>query len=293
MRTRICERIVKENIRESGEFMNDKLAKSFQDTVRKVGIPFRVYEASIHGRAQIGFSALTGRHWRTFLAKFPAILRASSGVLSEERANKFATLYEEFNAALTFAGKCGKEDGERVSEMTQAWTRKYLYMAPYLHLFHAHLGKSVSLLGGQDRLSGELVELANDALKKTHLRKTNRLNPSLTLRNQLRIEHHEREEAERKAQAGKRKKKSQHPSCGENTRRREKENRAQEEERRREATEALKSRYSHLSDQDLKNEIRRRTGKRTQKRGRDALLTIMCNLDDGGEINFSVGKLAF
>ena len=210
----------------------------------------------------------------------------NSGILSDERKELYATLFEEFRTTLAFAGKCRREDGPKVAEMTQAWIKRYLEMgfgmAPYLHLFHIHLPMSVALLGGQDRLSGELVELQNDSIKKTHLRKTNRKNPALTLRNQLRVEYHERIERLQRLSSDKRKSKSRHPDFGKRLREKEKENRDQEDERRREATLALRNQYCNLTDKDLKERIYRQTGRRTLKRGRDALLSILWNLENGG-----------
>ena len=102
------------------------------------------------------------------------------------------------------------------------------------------------------------MELKNDSIKKTHLRKTNRKNPLQTLQIQLRVEHHERNERLRRIQAERVRDKGPrrtNPTAGEKTRQRERENHRNEEEMRHQAILSLRSQYHHLSDKELKNEI--------------------------------------
>ena len=87
-------------------------------------------------------------------------------------------------------------------------------VTPYAHLFHLHLPMSVESNGGIDRFSGELVEACNDDVKRTHLRRTDRKNPCLTLQAQLWIELQARKSGIRKLatpDTRKRKAGQQHP----------------------------------------------------------------------------------
>ena len=196
MCNRISERVSKKTIAVSAAYTGQKLSDKFQDLARSTGVPFLIYEASFRGKLEVKFSSLTGRNWRRLINQIGPKIRESTGVLPENVKMQFAELYESFDAILTFAGKCAPEDADELARQTRAWTKLFLKlgleMAPYVHDFHIHLPMSVKLFGGQDRLSGELVEKKNDCLKKTHLRKTNRKDPQMTLRTQLRIEHHER-----------------------------------------------------------------------------------------------------
>ena len=206
---------------------------------------------------------------------------------------KFAQLYEDFDAALSFAGTCNPEDADEVARRTRAWVKLFLelglQMAPYVHDFHLHLPMSVKLFGGQDRLSGELVEKKNDSLKRTHLQKTNRKDPQMTLRTQLRIEWHERAKQLKEFEEGKkRKSRTQHPSVAEGNRQREKERRGREDTERRQFSDD-QSPYSELSILQLKELIQTKTGKRTQKRTREALLDILRSVEHVGQ-NPSSGK---
>ena len=119
-------------------------------------------------------------------------IRSSSGVVADDDREPIATLFEGFVEILDLAGKCQRTAASEVATKTQAWIATYISLGwkitPYVHILHVHLPMSVMLHGGQDRFSGELVELKNDALKKTHLRRTNRRNPKLTLQTQLRLE---------------------------------------------------------------------------------------------------------
>ena len=84
MRLRISERMVNEAIKESATFTGDKLSQGFQAVIRQTGVPFRIYETSIRGRAQVCFSSLTGRHWRKLLNGISSALRLSSGDMEIE-----------------------------------------------------------------------------------------------------------------------------------------------------------------------------------------------------------------
>ena len=139
---------------------------------------------------------------------------------------------------------------------------------------------SVKLLGPQDRLNGQLVENKNDSVKTTHLQRTNRKDPAMTLRSQLRIEYHQmKEEEERAANPKKRKARQQHPSVGEGNSAREKERRRVEDAERQRLTEAQRP-YADLSIPELKELIRGKTGKKSQKRTRDALLDVLWRLNN-------------
>ena len=104
MRTRIGERITDEAVDECARHTKDKFAGAFQTLVRLTGVPFEISEKQKHGKAEIGYSSLTGRHWRTVLKKIGPIIRSSTGVFSDEKRNQFADLYESFNDILEFAG---------------------------------------------------------------------------------------------------------------------------------------------------------------------------------------------
>ena len=222
MRCRMGERITGEGVDDCAKHTGDKFAAAFQSLVRLTGVPFEIYEKQSRGKAEIKFSSLIGRHWRTVLQKIGPIIRSSTGVFSDKSRDKFADLYESFISILMFAGQCQRENVEELALQTSIWTRKYIFMGlkvkPYVHFFNIHLPMSVKLLGPQDHFSGELVELKNDAVKKTHLRRTNRKDPAMTLRSQLRIEYHdtkEKEETFLKESQKKRKPREQHPSVGE------------------------------------------------------------------------------
>ena len=97
----------------------------------------------------------------------------------------------------------------------------------------------------------------------------------MTLRTQLRIEYHEQaQEVKAFQQNKKRKARTQDPSVAERNRERGKENRRQEDEERQRLTEQRRP-YSELSILDLRKLVQRKTGKRTLKRSRDALLDII------------------
>ena len=281
----------------SSAHTKEKLSVTFQNLARSTGVPFSIYEKSHRGKTQVKLGSMTGRNWRLFISSIGPKLRESTGVLPENVKMKYAQLYEDLDATLSFAGTCNPEDADEVASRTRAWVKLFLelglQMAPYIHDFHVHLPMSVKLFGGQDRLSGELVEKRNDCLKRTHLRKTNRKDPQMTLRTQLRIEHHERERQRKEFEAGKKRKaRTQHPSVGEGNRQREKERREKEDGERRQFTEE-QSPYLQLSIPELKELIRTKTGKRTQKRTREALLDILRSCDHVGQNQSSGSSYRF
>lgn len=277
MANRMGERVSKRVVKVVREFTGEKFAESFQKLAQSTGVPFLVYEASVRGKPEMMFGSITGRSWRRLLNQIGPKIRSSTNVFPEELKLKFAQLYETLDATLSFAGKCRKEDAAEVAQRTDAWIRLYLELGyqikPYDHIFHLHLPKSVELFGGQDRLSG----------------KTNRMKPQMTLRTQLRIEFHEQYQelkAFRKNKAAKRKSRTQDPSVTERNREREKDKRRKEDEERRILTEQRR-RYSDLSILDLKNLVQNKTGKRTLKRSREALLDMISNADYGGQCQTS------
>ena len=174
MTNRMGERVVKRIAKASGKFLNEQYCDSFKALARTTGVPFLIYEKSVNGKPEMKFGSLTGRNWRKLLNLLGPKIRASTNVFPEEVKHKFAELVETLDSTLRFAGACSKEDAPEVARRTHNWIKLYQELGfevkPYDHIFHLHLPKSVELFGGQDELSGELVELKNDSLKKTHLR---------------------------------------------------------------------------------------------------------------------------
>ena len=204
----------------------------------------------------------------------------------EDQKEKLASLFEEFHDLLSFAGTCQRNDAEEVARRANHWIRSYISMGcrvtPYAHLFVTHLPYSVKLFGGVSRLSGELVEAANDSVKKTHLRKTNHRSPKLTLQTQLRVELQEAQgklEAHRNPVVRKRKQMAQHPWQGQGIKEREKRQRLQEEEERATVTAAQQPSYSNLSAKELRDMIHARSGEKTRKQNRIPLLDILNRID--------------
>ena len=286
MRMRMSDNLTAKAIDKSGDYCEDRLAVSFQGVARKTGVPFSIYEHNVHGKNQIAFSSLTGRNWRVFLSKIGGQIRASTGVFNDVDKERIAWLYEELDSILNFAGKCQRTDAEEVFNRANAWMSVYVSMnfkpTPYTHLFHLHLWKSVELYGPQDRFSGELVELANDSMKQTHHRRTDKRNPKLTLQTQLRIEMQVRNgELDQQARARLRKRKAGplHPWQGEGVRNYLQEKRLREEREREAVTLQEKGCYDRMSIEQLKSLIHQRTGKKTRKKNKDALKAILINAD--------------
>ena len=289
MRMRVPERISKEGVKRSAEFTGQKLAPAFETLVRSTQVPFKIYEATIHGKSQRTFSALTGRNWRIMLSRIGEAIRTSTGVFSEEDRLAFAFLYEEFHATLEFAGKCSRDDAEEVARRAREWTEAYVKMGlqptPYIHIFCVHLPMSVKLHGSQDRFSGELLELNNDAIKRTHHRRTDRKNPQLTLLTQLRIELQARNAEVRSLSEENqrcRKLRQQHPWQAHGIRDFQQRKRQQEECDREEASASQQGPYDCLSIGELRSIIHQKTGKRTRKQSREGLLAILTHLDEEG-----------
>ena len=285
---RMAERLTNKTASVSSAFTGEKLSDSFQLLARTTGAPFSIYKKSKNGKTQIKFSPMTAGKWRLLVHRIGPKIRESQGVLPEDVKAKFAELYERFDAILAFAGTCEPEDAEELARETRSWTKLFLdlglEMAPYVHDFQVHLPMSVKLFGGQDKLNGQLVEKKNGGIKKTHLQKTNRKNPQMTLTTQLRIEHHEleKEAKELEAEKGRKSRATSHcAAVGEGNRQREKEARQREEEERRQFTEE-RTPYAELSLPQLKELIKTKSGKSTLKRTREGLLAILQNLDNGG-----------
>ena len=229
---------------------------------------------------------MTGVKWRRVLACISPLIRSSTNVFPEEVKDRLASLFEEFNSLLSFVANCQRKDAEAVAQRANLWVRSYIEMGcrvtPYVHLFVTHLPYSVKLFGGMSRLSGELVEAANDSIKKTHLRKTDHRSPRLTLQTQLRIELQDAQaklEAHLNPTTRKRKPAAQHPWQGQGLKEREKRKRMEEEEERATATAAQESPYSNLTEKELKDLIYARGGVKTRKQNRVALLDILTRID--------------
>ena len=288
MRMRVGEKLVKNGIHVSAQHTGDTLALAFQDVIRGCGVPFKIYETSIHGKNQVAFSSLTGRNWRKLLIAVGPAIKTSSGVFPEAIRDKLASLFINFNATLQFAGKCERTDADQVAAQTNAFITDYVAMGfsitPYLHIYHLHLPKSIALHGGQDRFSGELLEAQNDAIKKTHLRRTDRKHPKLTLQTQLRIELQERkcELDALAAKSRKRTQRQQHPWQAVGVRERENRKRRHDEQEQQEATLAQQSPYDNLSVEELKQRIQAK-GKKTKKQKPEKLRDILWSLEQGAE----------
>ena len=247
------------------------------------GITFSTWE---NAKGEVEYSSMTGVKWRILLARIGPIIRSSTNVFPENMKEKVASLFEEFHDLLSFAGTCQRKDAEEVARRAHHWIRSYIEMGcrvtPYAHLFATHLPYSIKLFGGISRLSGELVEAANDSVKQTHLRKTNHHSPKLTLQTQLRIELQEAQaklDAHQNPTVRKRKPTAQHPWQGQGLKEREKRRRVEEEEERANATAAQQSPYSNLSEKELRDLIYARGGEKTRKQTRIPLLDILRRID--------------
>ena len=287
MRMRIGGKLMMQSASLSVSFTRDKLASGLQAIVRKTSVPFRFYEANVRGKTQLKHNNLTGSQWKRMLQSLGAEIRASRGVFSEEIKETLASLWEEFNAVLTLAGKCEKEAFEEIAWRAREWSKLYasigFNVTPYVHFFGIHLAMCVRIHGGLDRLSGELVELANDSIKRTHHRRTNQRDPHLTLQTQLRVELQGRNRQLKQAQEGesqKRKARQQHPWQARGMKEHLSKKRQMEEAERQAETSAQRGPYVDLTVQQLKEQISARTGERTRKTKRDSLLAVLRNLDE-------------
>ena len=212
LRARIGEKLVNNLSLNAADHQANKLAPRFQDLIRSAGVPFKISEAIVHGKNQIVFSSLTGGHWRRLLPQLPTLIRNSSDVFPEPTKEPLAEVIEMFVDCLAFAGKCNKEDAEDLAAKTNAFLTAFLNLeekglkgfgkgniTPYLHWLHCHVPFSVSLFGGLDKLSGELLEAQNDEIKKTHSRRTHCKDVRMTLQMEKRREAQQMaEELERK-----------------------------------------------------------------------------------------------
>ena len=276
---------MKGSIAISAEFTNDKLAKGFEGLVQSIGVRFSTYEASVHGKISVEFSSLTGVKWRRLLARIGPAIRNSSRVFPEQMKGRLATLYEDFHQLLSFMGKCEKKDAEEAARKASVWAQSFVGMGwrptPYIHILTTHFPHTIKLFGGLDKLSGEWVEAANDQIKKTHMQKTDRRSPKLTLQTQLRIEFQEAEaklEAKENGKPNARKRKLSVDQT-EKAKQREKKRREEEEEERVAATDAVQSPYINLSVKELRDAIHLKTGERTRKQNPESLRAILHRID--------------
>ena len=279
-RMRIGDKLVEGSVDISSKFTGDPLAKGFEQLVQSLGVRFSINETVVHGKVKVKHSSMTGVNWRKLFARIGPAIRSSSGIFPEDIKGKLASLFEDFHALLSFAGKCTKSDAEEVARKANVWAQAYVSMGltitPYVHMISVHLAHTVKLFGGVDKLSGEWVEAANDDIKRTHMRKTDRRTPKMTLQTQLRIE---LQEAETKLEAHlhgqKRKRKVQNPGQGEEMKEREKKKRLEEEQERSAATRAIQSPYANLSVPELREVIFTKTGQRTRKQTKQGLIDIL------------------
>ena len=226
LRGRVGKKLLTNCVKISGDFTNNKLAPEFQELVKSLRVPFKISESNVHGRNEIGFNNLTGRHWRVILAKLPKLIRESTNCFPESCKNKIAQLIEDLHSILATAGKCESDEARNLAASTSKWLKDFLELgksgfsgfgnadiSPYIHWLHVHVPYSVHLHGGLDKLSGELLESQNNEIKLTYARRTNFKDPKMTLKMEKRREQHLMEEEEEKKQQLPRKRKqlAQHP----------------------------------------------------------------------------------
>ena len=296
---RVPERVMKHLVEASREHTGDKYAVGLQDLVRGIKIPFKIYEASVRGQVQICFSSLTGRNWKLLLQRIGPALKLSTDILPTLVRDKFASLFQGLHELLSFAAHCTTEDAPEVSRMSINWVQEYVKMGftvtPYIHILGVHLAFSVSVYGGLAKMSGEWVENANDSLKRTHLKRTDRRHPRQTLRTQLRIEYHEaqaRLDAKNAKIERKRKATVQHPWQGFGLKARNEQDQMNDRNAREEATRSQKSPLEELSIKELQNLIHEKTGKRTRKKTKETLIVVLQNLNEypeGEMVLFTLG----
>ena len=226
LRGRVGKKILDNCITISGEHTKNKLAPEFQALVRLARVPFKISESLVHGKSQIGSNTLTGRHWRIILKKLPNLIRQSTNCFPESCRDKIAQLFEDLDSILATAGKCEPDAARNIAASTSKWLKDFLELGksglkgfgndditPYIHWLHVHVPYFVSLYGGLDKFSGELLEAQNNEIKLTHARRTNFKDPKMTLKLEKRREIHlMEEEVEKQAQVPrKRKHLAQHP----------------------------------------------------------------------------------
>ena len=200
-RTRIAEKHLRGLIVAAGIHQKNKLAPRLQALVRSAGVPFRITENLVHGKAQIGFNSLTGRHWKKLLPQLPELIWRSEDVFDGAHIEPLATVMRELAESLDFASKCLREDAARLAAITNKWLNSFLKLGemglqhfgrkdvtPYCHWLSVHIPFAVSIYGGLSKLSGELVENQNDQIKRTFLRRTCHKKVDQTLQMELRRE---------------------------------------------------------------------------------------------------------
>ena len=201
LRSRIGEKKLKNLAAAAAVHEDNKFAPRFQELIRSAGIPFKISETLVHGKNQIVFSSLTGRRWRQLLPKLPQLIRDSHDVFNPDHKEPLAQIMEQFQECLRIAGTCQKEDADLLATKTDAWLKSFLQLGnkglkgfaskditPYCHWLHVHVPYTISLFGGLNKLSGELLEKQNDQIKLTHQRRTHCKDPKMTLQMEKRRE---------------------------------------------------------------------------------------------------------
>ena len=282
-RMRVGDQLVKGSIGISSNFTGDKLAKGFEGLVRSLGVRFTTYEATIHGKVSVESSSLTGVNWRKLFAGIGPAIRNSSGVFPEEMKGRLAALYEDFHELLSIMGKCERKEAAVAARKACVWAQAFVGMGwrptPYIHIITTHFPHTIKLFGGLDRFSGEWVEAANDQIKKTHMQKTNRRSPKLTLQTQLRLEFQEAEAKVEAMQNPTARKRKLNDDRAESAKQREKKKRMEEETERVAATRSAQSPYVDLSVRELREVIYLKTGERTRKQNPESLRAILHRID--------------
>ena len=108
---------------------------------------------------------------------------------------------EKFVVILDLARYGEKEDAEKLAQEGNQWVRMFLDLGqqglkgfstsditPYIHWMQIHLPFSLSLFGALNKLNGEMLEGANDDIKKTHQRRSHCKDPKQTLQMEKRRE---------------------------------------------------------------------------------------------------------
>ena len=158
-------------------------------------------EVLVHGKQKVVFNSLTGRHWRNLLPKLGPLIRSSSGVFAPQHQEPLAALVEKFVVILNLAGTGAKEDAKKLAAESNEWVKMFLNLGhlglkgfstsditPYMHWMHIHLPFSLGIFGPLNKLNGELLEGANDDIKKTHQRRSHCKDPKQTLQMEKRRE---------------------------------------------------------------------------------------------------------
>ena len=197
---------------------------------------------------------------------------------------KFAGLFEEFSALLELVSNCSRSDAEEVARKAQEWGKLFKEMkfsiTPYVHIIVTHLPMSVKLFGNVNKLSGKLVEAANDSVKRTHLQRTSHKFPKQTLQAELRLQLQETIAREEEAKSSrKRKAPTPNPEISKRQKAAERQRREKEAEERAAATAAQTSPYAELSSKELRDLIFSKTGKKTRKQNHEALMDALTTIE--------------